>query len=316
MRRSVFLAVIAGAFAAVVSPAWAHEAAKPGSSDAGSDASQANPVVFVHGLNPLGGIGVPCSLNWDPMKDALRDWGWQGELVDTKYYAGDSSCEHSLDHHGSHNAHLGNNKWWTFGFNHALTDTSSHNHDTPIEHVAYHLAWFLYDHYTSQGRTVELVSHSMGGVATRYALTKVEQHHAAFPPSLLVEDSITLETPHDGAYLSFLCGWSTQCLELLPGSGFLDSLGENPQGAQGTDWTAIGSYWDPLVPADSADGMSAAHRVTYSSPAYEHILGLWDDSLDLDGSVDQSEDGGPWQRANGYPHSLNRINMALTSPDQ
>ena len=285
--------------------------------EAGNNNAQVGdkPVIFVHGLNPFGGLGVPCNLNWDSIKNALASWGWDaGSLVDTKYYVGDSSCDQSIDHHGSHNRHKGNNRWWTFGFNHSYIDTGSHNHDTPIEHVGYHLAWYIYDHYTSQGQPIDVVAHSMGGVVIRYALTKLEQQHSDFPPELLIEDVVTLETPHDGGYLSILCGWSTQCLELFPGSSFISGLSENPQASAGTDWTTIGSYWDPLVPHDSADGMSgAAHRLTYSWPIYEHILPLWDTSLTTDAQFDLSEAGQAWQRVNNGPRSVHKIALALSS---
>lgn len=272
------------------------------------------PIIFVHGLNPLAGAGYPCPASWGPMQDAFRQWGWDGEpLVGVKYYAGDSFCEDDIDHHGSHNAHYGNNRWWSLGFNHDRLNPNSHDDDTPIEHLGYHLAWTVYDHYTSQGQPVDLVGHSMGGLIIRYALTKQEQRHPDFPPNLLVEDVVTLESPHDGVSLSIFCGWSKQCREMIPGSRFLNGLGENPQVGEGTEWTISGSYWDPLVPADSAVAMDAAHRVKYSWPLYEHLRPLWDSSDTRDADFDFSDTGSPWQQEQNGPHSVRLTDLALSS---
>ena len=275
------------------------------------------PVVFVHGVNPFGGFGYPCPASWGPMHDAFEQWGWNGlPLVGMKYYAGDSFCEDDLDHHGSHNTHYGNNNWWSFRFNHARFNPNSHSNHTPIEHLGYHLAWTIYDHYTSQGQEVDLVGHSMGGLIIRYALTKQEEQHPDFPPELKVEDVATLETPHAGVSLTIFCGWSKQCREMFPGSSFLEDLGDNPQVGNGTDWTTIGSYHDPLVPAESAVAMGAAHRLKYSAPFYEHLLPLWDTSDSRDADFDYSENGGQWQQELNGARSVRKIDLALSSDDE
>ncbi|HYV00871.1 MAG TPA: hypothetical protein VEM93_00790, partial [Actinomycetota bacterium] len=120
-----------------------------------------------------------------------------GPLDSLGFYALDSKCDDTIDHDGSHDRHFGNNNWWQPGrYNHSWLDASSHSADTPLEHLGYHLAWYIYDHYTVDGQTVDLVGHSMGGLIIRYALTKAEEHDPDFPPGLLVEDIVTLETPH------------------------------------------------------------------------------------------------------------------------
>lgn len=268
------------------------------------------PVIFLHGLNPIGGLGWPCPLAWQPMEDAMIGWGWNRDsMVDVKYYANDSDCTASIDGHGSHSAHNGN------AGNHDFFNPSSHTADTPIEHLGYHLAWFIYDNYTSNGQAVDLVGHSLGGLIVRSMLTDEERQDPDFPPELLVEDAVTLETPHGGVWLTALCGFTRQCRQMIPGSRFMRSLAQNPQGSGGTDWTAVGSYLDPLVPASTAVNMWARHRLKYSSPIYEHVLPLWDQSDSRDAHIDRSENGGGWTRVTNAPHSIRETDLALTFGD-
>ena len=91
------------------------------------------------------------------MISALQSWGWTGTMMKLKYYAFDTGCSHSLDHHGSHSTHNGGTA------EHDANDPSSHGFDSRIEHIGYHLAWFIYDHYSKVGVTVDAVGHSMGG---------------------------------------------------------------------------------------------------------------------------------------------------------
>ncbi|WP_327355052.1 hypothetical protein [Streptomyces sp. NBC_01304] len=52
---------------------------------------------------------------------------------------------------------------------------------------------------------------------------------------------------------------------MVPHSPFLRALAANPQSAQGTDWTLIGSDADTVVPSASALAMGAAHKVVYDA---------------------------------------------------
>jgi hypothetical protein len=50
---------------------------------------------------------------------------------------------------------------------------------------------------------------------------------------------------------------------------FLESLGANPQGAHGTDWTVVGYESDHVVPEDVATAMRAKHQVIYASDQHD-----------------------------------------------
>ena len=92
--------------------------------------------------------------------------------------------------------------------------------------------------HLKNGYAVDVLGHSMGGLIVRYAIAEVANHNPDFPPRLIVRN---------------------ECSEMKAGSDFLTTLeknGWNPQGTDGTDWTAIGSDDDSWVAADRAVGSS------------------------------------------------------------
>ncbi len=235
----------------------------PGLAEARTN-NRTKPVLFIHGLDAFGDPGADCASYWNDMERKFRDWGHTGPLIELSFYRYDTNCDHTINHHGSHSRHYASGHYSTGG----------HGANTDIRHLAYHLGWYIYSHFTSEGRTVDVVAHSMGGLIIRYALAQVQRGHVAFPPRLLVEDAVTMGTPHRGARaLVYLCPY-TQCDQMEPGSGFIGWLADHapePDGAGGTDWSAFGSHADNLVDEDSAVGMAACHKVKWlSSSGIEH----------------------------------------------
>ena len=163
------------------------------------------------------------------------------------------------------------------------------DNNTPIETIAHDLAWYLYNRYSSHGQTVEIVGHSMGGLIARAALQAFAAHDPSYPPTLLVQDAVTVSAPFAGT--NFGCSTSSyQCREMMPGSAFLSWLAQNqnPQGTNGTDWTVIGGSPCDVVPAASAAAMSGAHRWLYylgQPTCYDHDSYLWDSSAATDAAV-------------------------------
>lgn len=244
MRRYGLPAVLVAALMASLAPGPAVHASH-------------NPVVLVHGF-ALG--SCPSSdgqAHWGDLVAAYRAWGWTGPLQRVGYYGCDVNQDHDISHHGSHARHYGGS-----GSHDAQ---GRHTNDTPIEHLAYHWAWYVYDHYARDGVAVDAIGHSMGGLIVRYALAQVQARHPDFPPALYAYDVVTFGTPHSGTGWAYFC-FSTQCVEMRPGSAFMDWLAQyapNPQGTYGTDWTAIGSEDDGIVSESSAIAMDADHKVVY-----------------------------------------------------
>lgn len=229
------------------------------------------PVVFVHGIDALGDPGDNCEASWGEMMDALRDpnkygnFAWTGRFYPMNYYSKDINCDlnrsnmsmSDMNHHGDH------------GTFYAGDPHTTHTTATSIRHLAYHWAWWVYDHHTKDGRSVEAVGHSMGGIIMRYGINAVQRGFSAFPSRLLIDDVVTLGSPHKGVdNARFVQGCTTQCTELDSSSSLIKYLGSaarNPQGAAGTRWTAIGSHSDNVVDEGSAIDMDAMHTVRYLS---------------------------------------------------
>lgn len=241
--------------------------------------TRTKPVVYVHGYNAFGD-GTDCNM-WSSMDSTLRSWGLTGQRVTVRYYKGDTNCTHAVENYGTAGRHY--------------DPGGPHDRYTRIEHLSYHLAWMIYTQWSSKGVTVDVVSHSMGGLITRYALAQVARRHPDFPPYLSVEDSVTLGTPHAGTGWASFC-WTVQCEQMRPGSSLVNWLATyapNPQGSGGTDWTAMGSYDDEIVSEGSAISMSAAHKVQYLGSADVAHSDYYKDTTDArTADVSYNDNGG------------------------
>ncbi len=225
-------------------------------------ASGANrPVYFVHGWALS--ANADCAM-WSTMTKAFNAWGLKGSanLAAVKtgqvrfhtvgYYYRDKGCNTVIDVSGDHAKVPGPPQTAPGVQPHML---GSHTANTPIEHLAYHLAWNIYTAYSVRRKPVDVVVHSMGGLIVRYAIAASAQGVKDFPPPLLVEDVVTLGTPHGGSRA--FTGPGMQVGQMRPGSSFLKTMEKgafNPQGAGGTDWTTVGSDDDDAVAADRAVG--------------------------------------------------------------
>ena len=288
MRRTAALVLMAvGLVMVQASPA-----------DARTD-NRTKPVVYVHGYNPFGD-GADCNM-WNSMDSTMRSWGLTGQKVTVKYYFGDANCTHSLQNYGTNGRHY---------------DPGYANWDryVRLEHLGYRLAWMIYSQFSSRGITVDIVSHSMGGLITRYALAQTQRRNADFPPYLYVEDSVTLGTPHAGTGWADWC-WTTQCGQMQPGSSFVNWLatyGPNPQGTGGTDWTAVGSYNDEIVSETSAVSMSAAHKVLYLAASDVKHSDYYVDASDArTADVNYQDNGGTWFAWYDAPYAVRWSDFGL-----
>lgn len=212
------------------------------------------PIYFVHGIqvpkNPLKlSPSADCN-EWAPAIKRYKQLGATStHLITVAYYKNDKNC----------NLRIGNFS----------------NKQANLNDIARALANNIYNNFTKNGVSVDLVGHSMGGLIIRAAITGVQKHWAGFPPRLYVEDAVTFSTPHTGAGFAKLCAKVLgECKQMAPGSAFLKSLNSNPQSTQGTDWTLIGSKDDKVVnwtsalstgtPNKEAGWISAGHKVVFA----------------------------------------------------
>ncbi len=285
-----------------------------------------NSVLIVHGWVPNSYSGENCDI-FNSLNKKLVANGWSGDYIEQlAYYSGDVNCDHTINHHGQHGTH--------YPSGHVNTSTTdgkptAHNQNASIRHLGYHLAWYIYSHYSSNNagnKYVDVVAHSMGGLIIRYALAQVRRGHSSFPPYLRVDDVVTLGTPHAGTTAAYFAN-NTQADEMEPTSGFIGWLwnyGRNPQGLYGTDCTTIGSNYDGIVSAGSANEMDAYHKVKldlapptggdkyypYDRIGHNDYWGDYHNTTDRSGFY---EDGVYYDYiwSNTLPHTGNWIDKAL-----
>ncbi|KAB2345156.1 esterase/lipase family protein [Actinomadura rudentiformis] len=198
--------------------------------------TKTRPIYLIHGYQWTG--GTDCK-QWNKTKSYFKDIGWTGKLITWGYYKKNENC--SVEYGG---------------------DTG-----TDMKWVSRSLAWHIYNNYTSKGKTVDVVAHSMGGLVIRNAIARVKRKHDGFPSKLYVEDVVTVGTPHSGTAKANACP-TAQCKQMRPGGGHLKWLNGLPssnfQATGGTNWTAIGSHADGIISVDSATSFSRAqHKVRY-----------------------------------------------------
>lgn len=256
------------------------------------------PIYYIHGMDAEPQGGYDCSRIWGRLRNAIEAWGRDGRPWYVGYYEDDYRCGADIHDTGNHDKH------WTTGH----TKTDGHTVWTDIRHLGYHLAWKIWRHYSSKGRSIDVVAHSMGGLIIRYALARTQRGHKSFPRYLLVDDVVTLGTPHEGSPMAEFCPGVDpyhQCGDMQGHTTFIKWLKEharNPQGKGGTEWTAIGSREDEVVPASSAVGMRARFKVIYRSVegvSHSDYYRIVDDSYTA--SIRYKRRGNSWRRIDYAP---------------
>jgi pimeloyl-ACP methyl ester carboxylesterase len=208
--------------------------------------------VFLHGFN-----GRNCTQDWRDLMLDMRAAGFTGAFYVVKFLSSDTACDLSgianaqnvsLFDYGSHSAVYGHGG-------------TSHDNDTDIRHLSWHLANWLDDHIGGDP-PVDIVAHSMGGLIVRFALAK---QSIGDWPTLDLEDVVTLGSPHGGVNFASWTG-TLQGRQMEPDSfliGWLADHASNPQGTQGTEWTVMGSAGDYVVTRGTATKMEAPERVRF-----------------------------------------------------
>lgn len=233
-RFAIAIAVVAGLVATTILGSSRASAATP--------QTATRPVILVAGFSPSALLdanrleGQDCDLLFGEVHRQLgqlripyRDYG---------FYPNDTRCE---------------------GVSSPATTSA-----TSLTTLARRFAFWVNATYPTQ--RVDVIAVSMGGVVVRKALERVQARDASFPARLSIEDTVTVGSPHAGASLGLMaiCRMvNQQCAEMTPGSAWLSSLGHNPQGSSGSEWSLIGHPEDLVVTWPSSITMD---RVSTARP--------------------------------------------------
>ena len=110
---------------------------------------------------------------------------------------------------------------------------------------------------------VDIVAHSMGGLAVRLVLASDTQRW--------VRRVVFLATPHRGTVMA-LFGWGDGATEMVPGSEFLEQLNKNPPPHDASEILALRSLLDLVViPSDSAI-LPGAQNEEVCCPTHQSLL--------------------------------------------
>jgi ricin-type beta-trefoil lectin protein/putative serine esterase DUF676 len=230
----------------------------PADEDGTDHVSKDEPVLFVHGISP--GLASDCQRVYGAMVDELRANAFTGPFTTVGYYGRDTNCDVNLS--GTSRSEAAGTVTVTDGM--------------PFPSVGRALAWYIYDNFTSQGRNVQVVAYSQGGLITRSALQRAGTT-PGYPPALQVSDVVTMGTPHLGSdvILNQLCAGvmgRADCRAMLRGSPQITELNRDcdPQGRDGTAWWNIASHSDAVVAVDSATGMclAATRQMVFQGPTH------------------------------------------------
>jgi triacylglycerol esterase/lipase EstA (alpha/beta hydrolase family) len=284
------------------------------------------PILFVHGINGSSSINCGGSTMWGTMISYLQGnhvFGsqtlhWTGAMKTIGFYNNDTNCSANL----TSSAYA--SRCTSYFYVASAQGTNNEN----IRHVACELAWYVYLNYSQYGQNVQGVGHSMGGLILQWAIYGVHAHLSSFPPSILMQDVVTIAAPHDGTVsVSTIvsCNNCVQAQQMVTGSSFINdlvNLAQNPQGSGwGTDWTMMGGQFltCDVISSKSATYMNLGHKSYFITPCYTHGAYLTDTSDAGDAHIKWC-DGCPtapstWKDWATAPHSLRHALYALYAPN-
>lgn len=194
--------------------------------------SKNNPVLLVHGWEMYNNAKTDCAKKFKDVINGLKKEGFTGPFVTVGYYKKNTNC--SID----------------------LSARYGVGRDSTWKEIGAALSNAVNEDYAQFDQAVDLVGHSMGGLIIRSALQGSEEGLDGFA-QMMVEDVVTVATPHKGASISVFC-IHKQCKTLSPNNpdfAWLES-NQSPQSNIPTDWTLLGSTWDMLVNKNSSMGMA------------------------------------------------------------
>ncbi|MFD9910528.1 esterase/lipase family protein [Streptomyces sp. NPDC059063] len=240
-RPATVAGALGCAFALVFSVPDAAGAAEPPPREDTRD----RPVIFIHGIQ-LQPNGMRCDSVWGKTKKAFLKAGWKKKnLITFGYYKDSPGGACDVQYKG--------------------------NVDSDLRDIGRFLRNYIWKHYGSKGKSVDIVAHSMGGLIAREAIIQARQADK----DVFVEDAVTMGTPFRGSGLAEACSlYSRQCRQMRKDSTYLltrtmFTLAGLHNARGGTDWTVMGSETDAVVSPRSAMGPSrlAEHHIRYVKPS-------------------------------------------------
>lgn len=213
--------------------------------------SKTRPVLLVHGWEMYSVAKTDCANKFRPIINELKNQGFTGPFLTVTYYQDSTNCDINL---AKYNAKLSKNSSW--------------------RDIGQIFSNYVFDKYSRFGQPVDVLGHSMGGLVVRSAILGGYESQTGFS-NILVEDAVTVATPHLGSSVSAFCIYA-QCKSLSPTNPDFRWLSGNvkPNGMTDIDWSVQGSTLDALVNTNSsmAMGLDARHKKLFNGLTHNNQL--------------------------------------------
>lgn len=158
---------------------------------------------------------------------------------------------------------------WPARYPSVTSSAWSYNTSQPNAVTAQQLGQFVNAVLAATGAgQVDLVSHSMGGLNTRYWVKFLGG-------DARVDDWVNLGGPNHGTGAASLCFWETSCFEMRAGSGFLSQLNSGDETPGTVQYTTIWSPCDEIINPDTSTVLSGATNVQVGCVGHLSLLTDW-----------------------------------------
>ncbi|WP_406066913.1 lipase family protein [Streptomyces sp. NBC_01077] len=120
---------------------------------------------------------------------------------------------------------------------------------------------------------VDIISHSMGGLSTRYYLKKLGGVEA-------VDDWVSIGGPNHGTYTASLCApFLPSCREMAVGSAFLSDLNGGDETPGDVHYSTLRSWCDEIINPDTSTKLYGATNINVGCVGHAALLVDYDVSL-------------------------------------
>jgi triacylglycerol lipase len=153
-------------------------------------------------------------------------------------------------------AYLTQRGWSVHSFN-----LTPNNASLGLDQLAIQVADYV-DKTFSPEQPFDLVGLSMGGLVTRYYVQRLGGIDR-------VQRFITISAPHQGTRMAYLLP-QTGCLQMRPGSAFLEDLNQDATMLERLNFTSIWTPWDYIIVPASSSQMPVGREVKV--PVFVHAF--------------------------------------------
>lgn len=216
-----------------------------------TEPSKTRPVLLVHGWSMHDIAKVDCASRFRSVIKELKQQGFTGPFLTVTYYQASTNCDINLT---KYNPSLTKNSNW--------------------KEIGRVLSNYVFDKYSRYGQSVDMLGHSMGGLVIRSAVQGGGEYQAGFS-NILVEDAVTVGTPHQGSGMTGVC-IHAQCKSLGVANPDFRWLAKKPKpkGMTEVDWSVQGSTLDAVVNTKSsmAMGLEMTHKKLFHGLTHNNLL--------------------------------------------